>query len=263
MSDATTAIGGRVSSCDYSSVPVAASTTIYKGTLICANAAGDAVDAEDLQEFSLLGVARDSVANAGSAGDEDVEYWTAGQFDFTIAATADATYVGLPVYVSDNQTVTLTPTSYLGAVGVIRKVNSSTSVRVELQPAMMVGMGGREETTLRFALTAEETPAAAGALSIRNTSGVARIITNFFVRVATQSTGAASIDAGVASTAISNDTLIDGASVAAVALLDFTENQGTNGADARLWADDDYLTVTASADTTGLVATAYVTYINA
>jgi hypothetical protein len=263
MSDSTSPIGGRVSNCDYSSIGVAAATTIYKGTLICANAAGEAVDAENLQEFSLLGVARDTVVNAGDANAYAVEYWTSGQFDFTIAATADATYLGLPVYVSDNQTVTLTPTAYLGAVGIIRKINSSTSVRVELMPGLMAAQGGRGETTLKFALTAEASPAAAGCLSVRNTSGVARIITNFFVDVTTQSTGAASIDAGIAATAISNDTLIDGASVATVALLDFTENQGTNGADARKWVDDDYLTITASADTTGLVGSAYVTFINA
>jgi hypothetical protein len=264
MSDATAPIGGRVSLCDYASVPVAASTTIYKGTLICANAAGDAVDAEDLQEFNLLGVARDSVNNsAGSAGDLDAEYWTSGQFDFTIAATADNTYLGLPVYVSDNQTVTLTPTAYLGAVGIVRKVNSTTSVRVELMPGMMADPGGRVEQTLKLPLVAATDTTAGGVLTVRNTSGVARIITNFFVNVSTQSSGAATIDAGVATTVATNDTLIDGASVAAVALLDFTENQGTNGADARLWADDSYVTITASADTTGLVGSAYITYINA
>lgn len=263
MSDATAPIGGRVSVCDYASIGVAASTTIYKGTLICANATGYAVDAENLQEFSLLGVARDTVDNSsGSAGDLDVEYWTSGQFDFTIAATADATYLGLPVYVSDNQTVTLTPTAYLGAVGIIRKVNSSTSVRVEIIPGLM-GVTQSGETTIKAALTAEETPANGGCLTIRNTSGATRIITNFIVDVTTQSTGAASIDAGVASTVTTNDTLIDGASIAAAGTLDWVKNAGTNGANARRWVDDDYVTITASADSTGLVGSAYITFINA
>jgi hypothetical protein len=112
------------------------------------------------------------------------------------------------------------------------------------------------------ALVAAADTTAGGVLTILNDSGEDRIITNLIVNTTTPSSGAASIDVGVASTVASNDTLIDGASVAsAAACLDMVKNAGTNGAGARTWPNGYYITATASADATGLVGFAYVQYI--
>ena len=116
---------------------------------------------------------------------------------------------------------------------------------------------GRESA----ALTAAGDTTAGAVLALENDSGEDRIITGFYLDITTQSTGAAAVDAGVAADGTtSNDTLLDGASVAAATVLDLVKNAGTNGAGARRWNAGDFITITASADATGLVGTAYVEF---
>jgi hypothetical protein len=62
---------------------------------------------------------------------------------------------------------------------------------------------------------------------------------------------------GIGATATtSNDTLIDGLAVGTAAKTASGDiAHGTNGLGVRVWGDDEYLTVTGSADSSGLVGT--------
>ena len=102
-------------------------------------------------------------------------------------------------------------------------------------------------------------------LGLANPEGVDLIITNFIIRTTVVSTGAATIDAGVAAAATtSNDELIDGLDVNAALVLESNHDQVTAGTVAEHeveWGPDEFLTITPSAATTGLVGTYYVEYI--
>jgi hypothetical protein len=89
------------------------------------------------------------------------------------------------------------------------------------------------------------------------------LITRLVLDVTTKSTGAATLDIGVAADATTlNDTLIDGLSVAATGTFDNIENQGTNGVSAKKIAAGSYVTASmASGDPAGMVATVYVEYV--
>lgn len=105
------------------------------------------------------------------------------------------------------------------------------------------------------------TTGATQALSWVNPEGATILVHGLAVSVTTASSGACTIDAGVASSgATSADTLIDGASIAAIAVLDNVKNAGTNGASAQLVTSTQYITITTSVATATLVGSAYITY---
>lgn len=88
--------------------PVAASTTIYKGSLVALNASGYAVPASADRNLRVIGVSEQNVDNStGSAGDLTVAP-RRGCFPFanstTTAAVTDAD-IGRPCYVVDDNTV--------------------------------------------------------------------------------------------------------------------------------------------------------------
>lgn len=85
--------------------PVAASTTIYKGSMVCLDANGYAVPAADTSGYSnVVGVAREKVDNStGSAGDKTV-VCELGVFKFAATSITQA-MVGTTMYVEDDQTV--------------------------------------------------------------------------------------------------------------------------------------------------------------
>ncbi len=115
------------------------------------------------------------------------------------------------------------------------------------------------EHALRYSLAASD--AAAGVLSLLNGTGRDLFVTRLVLRVTTASSGAGTVDAGVAATEVSDDTLIDGLDVnAATGAFDNITNKGTNGKpQGKLWPSGQYLTVTkASGATAGLVGQAIV-----
>ena len=115
--------------------PVAASTTIFRGSIVFNNASGYAVPAEDTANFSLAGVAREQVDNsAGANGDKTVELYSSGIFHFAHSGLVQAD-VGKSVYAVDDQTVALAATTTNDIkVGTIKRWISSSSVAVELNP---------------------------------------------------------------------------------------------------------------------------------
>lgn len=90
--------------------------------------------------------------------------------------------------------------------------------------------------------------------SLANFSGENLLIVGRCINITTQSTGASTLDLGVAANATTtSDTLIDGGSGAAVGVVSAA---GTNGAEYRTWSTTQVVTLAeATGDVDGLVAT--------
>lgn len=111
---------------------------------------------------------------------------------------------------------------------------------------------GQETQQFSVALTAATVTTGGAVASVANPFGADVLITRAIVRTTTQSTGAATVDIGVAAgAATTSDTLIDGLSLATAPVLAITP--GSNGAVPRLWATDTFVTATASATLAGMV----------
>lgn len=93
--------------------------------------------------------------------------------------------------------------------------------------------------------------------SLANPFGANAIILGRVLNATTQSTGAATVDIGVAADATtSSDTLMDGQSVATAGAL---QANGTNGLPYRAWSTTQFVNVAeASGDVDGLVGTLYL-----
>lgn len=102
-----------------------------------------------------------------------------------------------------------------------------------------------------------------GVLAWANPEAVAIIVDGFAVRIATQSSGACTVDFGKAADGTTSaDNLIDGLSIAAAGLFNSIDDKGTNGKSRQLVGVGEYVTGTvASGTVTGLVGKAYIRYI--
>ena len=111
-----------------------------------------------------------------------------------------------------------------------------------------------------------DTGAAAGDLAaIENPTGTAVVIVEAFVNLTTIATAAATVDIGVAANATTlSDDLIDGIDVnGALDVFSVGKNGGTNGRQGQRWDATEYVTASeASGDTTGLVGTLTVLYVD-
>ena len=115
------------------SYPVAASTTIYAGALVCLNASGYAVAAAATAGYQVVGVAKEQVDNSsGSNGDKNVEVHRTGAFEFTSSGLTIADE-GKPCWITDDNNVTKTPGDVFA--GIIREYVSATSAYVDVEPA--------------------------------------------------------------------------------------------------------------------------------
>jgi hypothetical protein len=95
-----------------------------------------------------------------------------------------------------------------------------------------------------------------------NPFGQDLLILGATVRVTTVSTGASTVDIGVAANATTaNDGLIDGLSLATLGLYTNAEDAGTNGEQTMVWGSSQFLNVAeASGDVAGVVGQMIVTY---
>jgi hypothetical protein len=133
MSAATAGRDAKRSEGKLKAYPIAASTTIYKDTLVGLNSSGYLVSMSDAASLKFVGVAFEGIVNSGSAGDKKCRVWEQGEFEFAYAGgDAAQSIVGSLVYAQDNQTVdedaSLTTNDY--PVGIIVEVISVTKVRV-------------------------------------------------------------------------------------------------------------------------------------
>lgn len=102
--DRTTALTSGGVSDDY---PVAASTTIYEGSLVCVNAAGWAIPGADASGNKFIGVAKERVDNsAGANGAKRIEVLSGpGCIAEFVNSDLVATDIGEVCAVMDDQTV--------------------------------------------------------------------------------------------------------------------------------------------------------------
>lgn len=104
MSALTANIDTEIKAVNHIDHPVAATTKIYAGAMVCTNAAHKALPAADTSGLKFAGIAKNFVDNsAGAAGDKDVICIREGVFKMATAATFA---VGDDACVVDDQTVT-------------------------------------------------------------------------------------------------------------------------------------------------------------
>ncbi len=147
------------------------------------------------------------------------------------------------------------------------EVNSSTGqLRVKPQGTALgngiqrASMSKTAGTSIQGSLTASD--AAAGVFSLLNSYGTdLRAIAT--IDVTTVSTGACTIDVGVAATSILSDTLMDGIDVNSATGMFSSLSDGGNGAAVRKWKSGEYLTASvASGASSGLVGTYLIEVID-
>jgi hypothetical protein len=110
-------------------------------------------------------------------------------------------------------------------------------------------------------VTGVASTAGGGIVAQVNTEGADLIITSVRFDRRTKSTGAASVDIGIAATVATNDTIMDGLDVgAAEGIADNITNKGSNGLPSILWPAGYYLTMTGTATTAGMKGNLYVRY---
>ena len=118
---------------------LAAATTIYAGTMVSLNAAGNAIPAADTASTRVVGRAASTVVNAGSAGDLSIVI-ERGAFKYNNSAANPVTIasIGLPCFVVDDNSVAVAagPTNDIKA-GIVLRVDSD-GVVVDLGSAPLV-----------------------------------------------------------------------------------------------------------------------------
>jgi hypothetical protein len=113
--------------------PVAASTKIYAGSLVCVNADGFAVPAADTSGYVFVGVALEQVDNsAGANGAKNLRVRRQGVFEFDAASITQA-MVGDPMYAVDDHTFddAAGPTNDI-KVGLLVKYASATKGWIDI-----------------------------------------------------------------------------------------------------------------------------------
>ena len=122
------------------SVPVAASTTIYEGTMFFINAAGYAVGDTGTGANRFGGIAIAKADNSsGAAGDVRVEGWRTGVFELVGSSFSQAD-VGKVAYASDNWTITTTYSASAVRLGLVQEYVSATNLRVAIDGSVGDGL---------------------------------------------------------------------------------------------------------------------------
>jgi hypothetical protein len=141
--------------------------------------------------------------------------------------------------------------------------NKLTSGTAIVDDILFVG-GGKVPQAVAVALTAAGTHAAGDMLSWENPEGTPILITDFTIYVTT-GVGTITADIGVAADGTTaSDTILDAVTLGTAQnglTLSMAINGGTNGGTNTYMAAREYITGDASLATTGLVATAYITYV--
>jgi predicted RecA/RadA family phage recombinase len=113
--------------------PVAATTKIYAGSLVCVNSSGYAVPAADTSGFKFIGIALSQVDNStGADGAKSLRVRRSGVFEFDAASITQA-MVGDPMYAVDDHTFddAAGPTNDI-KVGVLVKFAAATTGWIDI-----------------------------------------------------------------------------------------------------------------------------------
>lgn len=147
------------------SYPVAASTTIYQGTLVML-VAGYLVPAADTAGGKVVGIAQEYVVNAGAAGAEMCLVSSGDAYHFTGSSIVQAD-VGKLAYVADDSTVQDAVNTNGVVAGRIEGIDADGGIWVFIPPAGMDQGAG-----LRVSVSAEST-GTGSAQNVAHTLGVA------------------------------------------------------------------------------------------
>lgn len=120
---------------------VAASVKIYKGTAVVTDSSGNARPGADTAGYKLAGVSLGDQINGtstvdnttGAAGDLTVDVYTRGVYEFVAAGLTKAD-VGKPCWLTDDQTIQLTPANVFA--GVLIDFLSATRALVRIDAAV-------------------------------------------------------------------------------------------------------------------------------
>lgn len=172
--------------------PVAASTTIYEGTLTFVTVSGYLDDDTATGVNKFAGVATSLVDNStGSAGDKQGEVRADGVFELVGTGFTQAS-VGLDVYATDNYTVTCAPSASGVRIGRCEGYISSTKILVDIDPDGIGKTGTTAVKTADYTVTVGDSgktftnTGAAGAVVFALPAAVAGLKYRFRVGVAQQ-----------------------------------------------------------------------------
>lgn len=87
-------------------VPVAASTTLYEGTIVCADTSGYAAVGADTASFAVLGICTKQVDNSSGSNGDLTAIVERGQLERIATAVLVQADVGKNAVIADDQTVT-------------------------------------------------------------------------------------------------------------------------------------------------------------
>ena len=92
---------------DIYDFPVGSTRQLYKGSAVCLNTSGYAAAAADTACFRFAGISEDEVLGDGSNGTYNVRTRRNGIYAFAMGSTFTQAHMGLPVCISDDDTVDL------------------------------------------------------------------------------------------------------------------------------------------------------------
>ncbi len=170
--------------------PVAASTTLYGGTLCFVNEAGNIDDDTATGQNRFAGVVIEKVDNSsGSAGDLTAEFWQDGEFNLVGSGFA-LTDVGSDVFATDNYTVTCTPSASAVYIGRCNRYISSTVIAVDIDPDGNAGTSKVSTQTANYTVLASDsgktfsTAGASGTVTFAMPAAVPGLKNRFYVGAA-------------------------------------------------------------------------------
>ena len=113
-------------------LPLVSGATVYHHTMVCSDASGWLVDGINTAGFKFQGVAMDAAGPATANGSHGVRVAKCGVWDFICSGLSQAD-VGKDVFLSYNQTVTLTATNIY--VGKLSRFSIATVAHVDIEHA--------------------------------------------------------------------------------------------------------------------------------
>jgi len=141
---------------NYLALPVEAGKTIYGGTAVCSNAAGNAVNAGDAGALMAWGRCERQVVNTAGAAGAATVLIRPGAYYFVQDASITVANVGQPCFFVDDSTVSISPggTSacrpYAGIILPPAIGEAGIFLPVNTKVAVYVGTPGPGNTVLRY-----------------------------------------------------------------------------------------------------------------
>ena len=134
---------------DLLSIPVAASTEVFAGSLVCSDADGYAVPAADTAGLTFEGVATARADNSsGADGDISIVVRRRGRYKFDYQGWLTQAAMGSQIYAVDDQTVdAANGTTNDVLVGVIAKVEGANECWIDIDAAVLAGKAWNEPST--------------------------------------------------------------------------------------------------------------------